>query len=79
MVSQNSSPLVVIGLPIFNEAQHLSQALDSILGPTYKNIRHYVSDTCSDDGTDDICSNYAKKKRGTRQIILAKAPLQKLS
>lgn len=60
-MTNNSLPSVGIGLPVYNNAKYLSKTLDSILNQTYPNITVYLSDDCSDDGTDDICESYAEK------------------
>ena len=60
-MTNNSLPSVGIGLPVYNNAKYLSKTLDSILNQTYPNISVYLSDDCSDDGTDDICESYAEK------------------
>jgi glycosyltransferase involved in cell wall biosynthesis len=54
-------PSVGIGLPVYNNARHLSKTLDSLLNQDYPNITIYVSDDCSDDGTDEICRRYAER------------------
>jgi len=61
MTTNNSLPSVGIGLPVYNNAKYLSRTLDSLLNQTYPNITVYLSDDCSDDGTDAICKSYAKK------------------
>ena len=53
------APLVSIGMPIFNEEEHLDEALNSILNQTYKNISINIVDNCSKDGTGQICKKYA--------------------
>jgi glycosyltransferase involved in cell wall biosynthesis len=58
-----SLPSVGIGLPVFNNSKYLSKTLDSLLKQTYPNIIIYVSDDCSDDGTEDICEYYAAKDK----------------
>lgn len=51
-------PLVSIGLPVFNGAQFLAQAIESLLNQTYKNIELIVSDNASTDATPEICKRY---------------------
>ena len=60
-MTNNSLPSVGIGLPVYNNAKYLSGTLDSLLNQSYPNITVYLSDDCSDDGTDDICESYAEK------------------
>ena len=57
-------PSVGIGLPVYNNAKYLPTLLDSLLNQTYPNIIIYISDNCSNDGTESICARYvAKDKR----------------
>ncbi|MBW1672192.1 MAG: glycosyltransferase family 2 protein [Deltaproteobacteria bacterium] len=60
-MSKSDVPSVGIGLPVYNNSKYLSKTLDSLLSQTYPNIIIYLSDDCSDDGTDDICQLYAKR------------------
>ncbi len=54
-----ASPLVTIGLPVYNSEKYLQQSLDSLLGQTYSNFILIISDNASTDGTADICRRYA--------------------
>jgi len=56
-----STPKVFVGLPVYNEVKHISQALDSLINQTYSNLTIYISDNCSSDGTSEICQSYAAK------------------
>jgi len=51
-------PLVSIGLPVFNGELYLRQALDSILGQSYRNIEVIVADNASTDRTQEIIAEY---------------------
>ena len=51
-------PLVVIGMPVFNEQRHLEEALSSILNQTHKNILVNIVDNCSTDNTSEICQKF---------------------
>ena len=57
----NTLPSVGIGLPVYNNAKHISKILDTLLNQSYTNIVIYLSDDCSDDGTDEICRSYAER------------------
>jgi len=54
-----TSPLVSIGVPVFNEAAHLAMTLDSLLAQDYSNIEIVICDNASTDATPDICANAA--------------------
>lgn len=51
-------PLVSIGLPVFNGARFLSQAIDSILAQSFTDFELVISDNGSTDETPDICQRY---------------------
>ena len=53
--------LVSIIVPVYNVSQYLSVCIESILSQTHKAIEIFLIDDGSDDGSDLICDNYAKK------------------
>ena len=53
------SPLVTIGLPVYNSERYIRQSLDSLIAQTYTNFVLVVSDNASTDGTAQICQQYA--------------------
>ncbi|MFZ4729520.1 MAG: glycosyltransferase, partial [Pseudanabaena sp.] len=55
------NPLISIGMPIYNEQSHLRKTLDSVLSQDYQNFELIISDNCSDDGTGQLCEEYAAK------------------
>src|SRR5215831_532795 len=55
----SSSPLVTIGLPVYDSERYIRQSLDSLLGQTYSDFVLVISDNASNDGTGDICRAYA--------------------
>ncbi len=59
--SANDHPLVSIGLPVFNEEEHLRGALDSLLGQDYGNLEVVICDNASTDRTPAICAEYAAR------------------
>lgn len=52
------TPLVSIGLPVFNGDRFLSQAIDSILAQSFTDFELVISDNGSTDETPDICRRY---------------------
>jgi glycosyltransferase involved in cell wall biosynthesis len=52
--------LVSIGIPVYNGAETIARAIDSILRQTYHNIEIVISDNCSTDNTEQICNHYTK-------------------
>jgi glycosyltransferase involved in cell wall biosynthesis len=59
--SYRVSPLVSIGLPVFNGAQYLDLAIQSILAQTYRNLELIINDNASTDQTQAICLSYAER------------------
>jgi glycosyltransferase involved in cell wall biosynthesis len=59
-MTTGSSPIVTIGLPVYNSERYLAESLDSLLGQTYRDFILIISDNASTDGTADICQRYAK-------------------
>jgi glycosyltransferase involved in cell wall biosynthesis len=55
------TPLVSIGLPIYNAGLSLHTALDSLLAQTYTNFELIISDNASTDETWEICQDYAAR------------------
>ena len=56
---RNNRPAVSIGLPVFNGAEHLGEAIESLLNQTYADFELIISDNCSTDGTRAICERFA--------------------
>lgn len=66
-VSRSSSvvrtPKVTIGLPVYNGADRMRPAIESVLAQTCGDLELLVSDNCSTDDTADICRSYARADR----------------
>ena len=56
-----SRPPVTIGLPVYNGAEYLASAVDSILAQTFRDFRLIISDNASTDQTEAICRDYAER------------------
>lgn len=50
---------VSIILPVYNGEQHISKAIESVLGQTYSNLELIIVNDCSTDKTAEIVSRYA--------------------
>lgn len=57
------TPKVVIGVPLYNRADYLSQALESLLAQTYRDFVLILMDDGSSDGTPEIARQYAATDR----------------
>ncbi len=63
-----SHPLISIGLPVYNGARYLAEAIDSILSQTFPNLELLICDNASTDGTPEIIARYAAKDPRIRTI-----------
>lgn len=54
-----SSPLLSIGLFVYNGEPFLRQTLESLLAQTFKHFDLIISDNASSDGTREICEMFA--------------------
>jgi glycosyltransferase involved in cell wall biosynthesis len=59
---------VAIGLPVYNGANYLAAAIDSILAQSYGDFDFVISDNASTDGTEEICRSYAQRDPRIRYI-----------
>jgi glycosyltransferase involved in cell wall biosynthesis len=71
-------PRVVLGMPMYNNAGHLPEALDSLLAQTYGNFILVLLDDASVDGTEEVARQYARRdariryfKHDTRRAMIA--------
>jgi len=64
----SSPPLVSIGMPVFNEARHLEEAIESLLGQDHANLELIISDNHSTDRTAAICLEYASRDPRIRYV-----------
>lgn len=67
MKSQNT-PLISIGMPVYNGAKYIRKALDSLLEQTFADFELIISDNASTDATESICRRYAEQDSRIRYI-----------
>jgi glycosyltransferase involved in cell wall biosynthesis len=65
---QQQDILVSIGLPVYNGEAFIKQAIESLLGQSYKNIELIISDNASTDNTPKICIQYKAKDSRIRYL-----------
>lgn len=71
------APLVSVGLPVYNGAEHLAKALDAVLDQDLEDFEVIVCDNASTDATAEIARDYAGRDarvryhRNARNIGLA--------
>jgi glycosyltransferase involved in cell wall biosynthesis len=63
---KQSLPRVSIGMPVYNGARYLKEAIDSLLAQTYADFELIISDNASTDSTAEIIKEYAAKDRRLR-------------
>lgn len=61
-------PKVSIGMPVFNGAQFIQNALDSLLSQTFTDFELIISDNASTDETENICRKYAEQDSRIRYV-----------
>jgi glycosyltransferase involved in cell wall biosynthesis len=65
-VTVSREPLVSIGLPVRNGERHLGEAVRSVLDQEYVHLELVISDNASDDGTEEICRQFARSDSRVR-------------
>src|SRR5688572_15254480 len=53
-------PLISIGIPTYNSGGKIKEALFSIWQQEYANIEVIISDNCSTDNTEELCTGMSK-------------------
>lgn len=54
-----TGPIVGLGMPVFNGARYLAEALDSILTQSFEAFELVICDNASTDATEQICRRFA--------------------
>lgn len=65
-------PQVSMGMPVYNGAKFIREALDSLLAQTFTDFELIISDNASTDETEAICHEYAAKDERIRYVRQAK-------
>lgn len=53
------SPLVSIGLPVYNGEKYISESIESIINQTFEDFELIISDNSSIDRTEEICREFS--------------------
>lgn len=56
-----NSPLVSLGMPVFNEDRFIRSALEALVNQDYDNFEINIYDNCSTDNTQSICQEFSDK------------------
>lgn len=62
-LENNESPILTMGLLVYNEEKNVAEAIENLLAQTYKNFVLIISDNASTDRTPEICKSYAEKDK----------------
>ena len=63
-----SCPLISVVMPVYNCAQYVHEAIESILGQTYRNFEFIIVNDGSTDATPEIANEYAERDGRIRVI-----------
>ena len=58
-----AAPRISIGLPVYNGAAFLSEAIETLLAQTVTDFELIISDNASGDDTESICRRFAERDR----------------
>jgi glycosyltransferase involved in cell wall biosynthesis len=61
-----STPVVSVGLPVYNGAAYLAETLDSLLDQSFQDFELIISDNASTDATATICETYMRRDHRVR-------------
>lgn len=64
----HKAPQVSIGMPVYNGAKFIHEALDSLLAQTFTDFEMIISDNASTDETEAICREYAAKDQRIKYV-----------
>lgn len=65
---RDRNPAVSMGMPVYNGAEYVREALDSLLGQTFSDFELIISDNASSDATQAICEEYARRDSRIRYV-----------
>ena len=64
----STGPRLSIGLPVYNGDSFLAEAIEALLGQSYKDFELIISDNASTDRTAEICRGYEEQDSRVRYI-----------
>lgn len=68
VLTSEFTPLVTVGLPVYNCEAFVGRSIRSILEQSYRNLELVISDNASTDGTAAICSRWAADDHRVRFV-----------
>ncbi len=66
---QTSAPLISVIMPVYNRAEFIRDAIESILRQTYENFEFIIADDGSTDESSCIINEYAKRDQRIRPFF----------
>src|SRR5690606_1400221 len=60
-IEDSPPPRVTVAMPVYNGADYIERALDSLLAQDFEDFELIISDNGSTDGTDEIARRYAER------------------
>ena len=73
----NNSPLVSIGIPVYNVELYIEKCLISVFNQTYQNLEIIIVDDCGDDNTMRVVADLKKKHTKGDHIKIIKHHINK--
>ena len=70
--AHRTSPLVSVIMPVYNAQSFVAEAIESILGQTYRNFELVIVDDASTDASWSIVQKYARQSKKIKAIRLKK-------
>ena len=67
-IKENLMPMISVVTSVYNEEQHVSQAMESILNQTFNDFEFIIVNDGSVDKTYEIIKRYAEKDKRIRVI-----------
>ncbi len=61
MSATEAAPRVSLALPVYNGADYIGHAIQTVLDQTYTNFELIITDNASSDGTGQLCRAYAAR------------------
>jgi len=63
-----NEPFVSVVTPVYNTADYLREAIESVLAQSHSNFEYIISDNCSTDGTSEIAHEYERLDKRVRVV-----------
>ena len=68
MNNTSNTPLVTIGIPLYNEAKYILNTIESAVNQTYTNIEIIISDNCSTDTSLEVIDGIVQQNSNIQLI-----------